>query len=641
MPGYSFETYGELQPWVQREWLQTNGTGAFASSTVVGANTRRYHGLLVAATLPPVGRVVALNRLSEVIHREGTADVELGINYFRGGSIMPRGEGLLRHFEHYNVTTFGYDSEGTKVRKTVLLCWGRNIVGVRYEIDPGPAGPMEFHVRPFVTLRDFHSLQHADGHSDVHSCKAGCVVRRWGHELHLKMQRSTFTEYKDWWYGVQYPLETERGQDDLEDLFTPGLFKAEVDGPTTLTFWAGLEPVDGCDWEAELKKREANSNDANAPSRVQKRLFHASNDFIAKRRDVEHNAGHGGSTIMAGFPWFADWGRDTMISLPGLLLSTGRFMEAGQVLTTFAGYVSEGMIPNNFDDWSNQPSYNTVDASLWFIHAVFEYQRRSRDQETFESILKPACRQIIDGYKRGTRFGIKMDALDGLITQGDPTTQLTWMDAKTNGVVFSPRHGKAVEINALWFHALCCMEEHELADKVAESFRRAFWISPIRGLADVCNETGRDGACRPNQIFAVSLPHSPLTEEQQYAVVEVVRRELLTPYGLRTLSPSDPKYQPRYTGTAFERDRAYHNGAIWPWLIGAFLEAHLKVNNRSPYSVEQARRWLQPLIDSLEDGCIGSIPEIYEAETPHRAVGAFAQAWSVAEVLRLAIELEM
>ena len=215
------------------------------------------------------------------------------------------------------------------------------------------------------------------------------------------------------------------------------------------------------------------------------------------------------------------------------------------------------------------------------------------------------------------------------------------MDAKTNGVVFTPRHGKAVEINALWYHALCCMEESELAEKVADSFRKAFWINPIRGLADVANETGRDDACRPNQIFAASLPHSPLTDDQRHAVVDVVRRELLTPYGLRTLSPSDPKFQPRYSGTQFERDRAYHNGAIWPWLIGAFLEAHLKVNHRSQYSVEQARRWLQPLLDAMEDGCIGSIAEIYEAQTPHRSVGCFAQAWSVAEVLRLAIELEM
>ena len=636
MPGYSFETYGELQPWANREWLQTNGTGAFAASTVAGVNARRYHGLLVAATLPPLGRMMALNRVSETIHRDGQEDVDLGINYFYDG-IMPRGEQYLRRFEHYATTSWEYQAAGVRVEKKLLLCWGRNIAGIRYTIDPGTAGPCEFRVRPFVTLRDFHSLLRADHHSDVQSSPTHCTVRRWGHELRMRCDGAKFTEYKDWWYSFVYPMETERGQDDTEDLFTPGTFSVNVEKPTTFILWAGLEPVDGLDWDAEFAKREQHQNDHGAPSRTQKRLMHAAGDFLA----VRHGEHYSGTTILAGFPWFGDWGRDTMISLPGLLLCTGKFQQAGQVLSIFADFVSDGMIPNVFDDYSNQPAYNTVDASLWYIHAVFEYLKYSKDNDTFESILRPACRQIIDGYKRGTRFGIKMDAGDGLITQGDPTTQLTWMDAKTNGVVFTPRHGKAVEINALWYNALRLMGENDLAATTAESFQRTFWINPNRGLADVSNETGRNDECRPNQIFAVSLPYSPLTEDQQQAVVEAVRRELLTPYGLRSLSANDPKYQPRYAGSQFERDRAYHNGTIWPWLIGAFLTAYLKVNRRSSSAVGQARRWLQPLVDSLEDGCIGSISEIYEAQTPHRNVGCFAQAWSVAEVLRLAIELEM
>lgn len=637
MPGYSFETYGELGPWLGREWLQTNGTGAFASSTVPGANARRYHGLLVAATLPPLGRIVALNRVNESIIRHGNTVAELAVNHFHGG-LSPRGDKFLRHFEHYATTKWSYDAEGVSVSKELLLCWGRNVVGIKYEIDPGQGGPLTFRVQPFVTLRDFHSLQRADHHSDVRPAHHGCDVHRWGHQLRLRCVGADFIEYKDWWYNFAYPVESERGQDDTEDMFTPGNFTATIAKPTTLILWAGLDAVDGLNWETELKKRLDNTADRKAPTRLQKRLFHAAEDFVAARYD----AGREGATIMAGYPWFADWGRDTMISLPGLLLTTGQLDKAGQVLNTFAGYVSEGMIPNNFDDYSNQPAYNTVDASLWFIHAAYEYLRVSRDQDTFDARLRPACEAIVDGYKRGTRFGIKMDPNDGLINQGDPSSQLTWMDAKTNGVVFTPRHGKAVEINALWFHALKLLGDDELAATVADSFRRTFWINTARGLADVANETGRDDSCRPNQIFAVSLPHSPLHEEQQRAVVDVVRRELLTPFGLRTLSQNDPKYQPRYTGSQFERDRAYHNGTIWPWLIGAFLDAHLKVNGRNVQAIDQARRWLRPLIDSLEeDGCVGSIAEIYEAQAPHRPAGCYAQAWSVAEVLRLAVELEM
>jgi hypothetical protein len=371
-----------------------------------------------------------------------------------------------------------------------------------------------------------------------------------------------------------------------------------------------------------------------------RKLLLAANDFIVKRRNPD---GRDGTSIIAGYPWFADWGRDTFISLPGLLLTTRRFAQARQVLTVFGKYVSEGMIPNRFDDYTNQPHYNTVDASLWYIHAAFEYFRLSNDAATFEGELLPACKQIIAGYKRGTRFGIRMDERDGLITQGDPHTQLTWMDAKHGDVAFTPREGKPVEINALWYHALVLLGEHDLAARVAASFTRVFWINPFRGLADVVRMDGeQDKALRPNQIFAVSLPNSPLNREQQQAVVEVVRRELLTPYGLRTLSRDDPNYHARYLGPPEERDNVYHNGIVWPWLIGGFLEAYLKVNDRSPDAVDQLRQWLQPLIDFLDGGmCVGQLPEIFEAESPQEPVGCCAQAWSVAEVLRMAVEVEM
>lgn len=633
---YAYETYGELQPWIGREWLLTNGTGTYSSSTLVGCNTRRYHGLLVPAMLPPVGRVVALSRVNESFHREGQS-LELGICQFRD-VFIPRGERFLWHFEKDVVVKFDYEAEGINLCKEVLLCWEKNVLGIRYTIDPGPDGPTEFRIQPFVALRDFHSLLKADASFQVQNNDTGCSVRRYGNSLYLNCDQAIFKPGGDWWYNFTYPVETERGQEDQEDLYTPGHFSIEVNGPITLVLWAGLEPVEGLSWEQEYHTREKNLPGREAPTPAQKRLIGATNDFVVNRVTED---GIAGATILAGFPWFSDWGRDSMIALTGLLLTTHRYHQAGQVLCWFARHIHKGLIPNVFDDYTHQPIYNTADASLWFVHACHAYLKYSRDQETYDSILRPACEEIIQEYQRGTLFGIQMDESDGLIVQGDPTSQLTWMDAKTNGVVFTPRHGKAVEINALWYHALSLMGQKELAEKVAESFRRTFWINHHRGLADVVNETGRDDACRPNQIFAVSLAHSPLTSEQQHSVVEVVRRELLTPYGLRTLAPGHPKYQPRYEGSQFDRDKAYHNGTVWPWLIGAFLEAYLKVNHRSRASVEQARRWLEPLIQSLDEGCVGSICEIYEAQPPHRPVGAYAQAWSVAEVLRLAVDLEV
>ena len=521
---------------------------------------------------------------------------------------------------------------------------------MRYEVTPPAEGawagrPFELRLAPFVSMRDFHALRRS-GEADFHVRASGgsvadrVAVRHRDLSLSLRCDGCAFTGPADWWYSHLYPLERERGLEDTEDLFTPGHFSLACDGkrPASAVLWMGLEPVDDCEWDRELQRRSERSKVRPMPTPAQKRLAAAADDFVVKR------SGHGGAagtTIVAGYPWFADWGRDTMIALPGLLLSTGRHSEAGQVLTVFAGYVSGGMIPNRFDDYSNEPSYNTVDASLWFVHAAHEYLRASRDRETFESILQPACQQVIDGYAAGTRYGIHMDPADGLIAAGDADTQLTWMDAKTNGVAFTPRHGKPVEINALWHHALRLMGD-DRADGVRRSFVEQFYLGPERGLADVVHpDGGRDESIRPNQIFAASLAHGPLDDEQRRAVVGVVRRELLTPVGLRTLARSDPAYQPEYAGDPFTRDRAYHNGAVWPWLIGAFLEAHLRAHGRSADALDQARAWLRPLIDQLEQGCVGGINEVYEARSPHRPVACPAQAWSVAEVLRLAVELEL
>ncbi|HWE94878.1 MAG TPA: amylo-alpha-1,6-glucosidase [Tepidisphaeraceae bacterium] len=664
MAPFSIDTNGQLQPHLLQEWLLTNGLGGYAFSTVVGCNTRRYHGLLCAATLPPVGRVMALNRIGEILTVDGDDDrlLEFSVNQFREG-FHPHGWTYLRRFTLDDVARWEYEIEGVKVVKEVQILWLQNVVGIRYTIDPGKGRRAKLRLLPFMGLRDFHAERHgSDARFDQWAGEREVRVAAGQLSAAVRADAGVFEPKPDWWHSHFYAIESDRGQDDTEDLFTPGRFILDASGPASITLWAAMEPAGPFDWDAELKRRrEAVAAAYSLPENVQpagrapatgaeasatlQRLTRAANDFIVYRKSPD---GTDGSTVIAGYPWFADWGRDTMIALPGLFLTTRRFAQARQVLGVFAKYVSEGMIPNVFDDYSNEPHYNTVDASLWFIHAAFEYLRQSKDAHTFEEMLLPACRAILDGYRGGTRYHIAMDEADGLITQGDQQTQLTWMDAKCNGVAFTPRQGKAVEINALWYHALRLMSENALADKVAESFRKAFWISPFRGLADVvegppgpAGYARRDLSLRPNQIFAVSLPNSPLLPDQQSAVVEVVRRELLTPMGLRTLAKSDPKYQGRYSGPQFQRDGAYHNGTVWAWPLGAFLEGYLRVNARSPKAIAQAQEWLTPLIKQMDYNCIGQIAEIYEGDPPHRMVGCPAQAWSVAEVLRLAVELGM
>ncbi len=557
---FSIETNGQLHPHLTQEWLLTNGLGGFCSSTVVGCDTRRYHGLLCAATLPPVGRVMALTRVGEMLNfdDEPNSQFELSVNQFRDG-FHPTGWHHLRKFELDAIASWEYEVEGVRIIKQVQMLWRQNAVGIRYRIMPSRKRKMRFSVLPFFSLRDFHGMRHStDTRFDMWAYDREVKVSAYPFTAFVRADAGEFQAHPDWWYNHYYAIENDRGADDTEDLYTPGRFVLESTGePQLITLWATLDEAKTFDWDAELKRRsDAFKSAHTAPATARppgrpilasastslqvKRLVRAANDFVVYRKMP---SGHQGSTVIAGYPWFADWGRDTMISLPGLFLVTGRFEEARQVLCVFAQYCSEGMIPNRFDDYTSEPSYNTVDASLWFIHAVFEYLRYSDDRLTFDQTLKPACQSILDGYRRGTRYHIKMDEADGLITQGDFHTQLTWMDAKTNDVAFTPRQGKAVEINALWYHALKLMGVNALADQVADTFKKAFWIGPTQGLADVVDGSPgpggyphRDLSLRPNQIFAVSLPNSPLTDDQQRAVVEVVRRELLTPMGLRSLA---------------------------------------------------------------------------------------------------------
>lgn len=644
MKPYSIATNRQLGAFLDKEWLLTNGTGAFASSSILGCNTRRYHSLLCAAILPPVGRVATVSRIGEIFRLDGSDEMlETSVNQFPT-SVHPPGYKYLTHFELDDVARWHFDVAGVRVVKELQLVWQRNVSLVRYEIDPGKH-KVQLDLLPFIALRDFHSLRRGKTNFSVRVEGNTCIVHDDKNQVHARCSTGSFERQEQWWTDHVLPVETERGQDDREDLYVPGRWVVQINKPTTLQIEISSDAfsLGELNFEVERKRRPPAAARLGDSSDTVQKLLRAADDFVVARNKPDGSAG---VTVIAGYPWFADWGRDTMICLPGLFLCTRRYQDAASVLGVFAQYVSQGMIPNRFNDYTNEPEYNTVDASLWFIHACFQYRNASKDNHTFEKVLLPACRAIIAGYRDGTRYGIRMDPQDGLITQGDPSTQLTWMDAKCNGIAFTPREGKPVEINALWYHALCLMEEFDPGVRssvrmIEQSFASAFFLSEARGCADTVNGQFRDASIRPNQIFAVSLPNSALNKEQQRAVVNVVQRELLTPVGLKTLAASDPKFHPTFTGLQMARDAAYHNGTIWPWPIGAFLDAYLKVNDHSVASKAQAKKWLQPLVDHLSnDACIGSISEVFEASTL-RPAGCCAQAWSVAEALRLAIELEM
>jgi glycogen debranching enzyme len=633
---YRIDLDGRLS---EKEFLLTDGSGSFAMGTLSGVATRRYHSMLTAALRPPVGRVNLLNRVGELLRVQGETEAvhELSVCRF-GGHLHPLGHQYLKRFElgesdeGGNCARWTYEAGGARVIKTLRLPPMSFQAELTYEVTPPKGRHVELSLLPMVSLRDFHSLRRSAGHPmGVSELPGGIRVEADGQAVQILAEGAEFHVEPDWWFGHSYSIETERGQDDTEDLFKPGVFRAEFAraGKVRLLISPGGKPeaLGAAFPPAKLPP---------SASPTLRRLAWATGDFLIRRRNPK---GKVGTSILAGFPWFADWGRDTFISLEGLLLTTGRLQEAGEVLSTFAEYVDQGMIPNKFDDYSNQPEYNTVDASLWFIHAAHQFVSAGGDRKLFERSLLPACREIIRGYRDGTLYHIGMDPSDGLVSQGDSSTQLTWMDAKYQGRAFTPRPGKPVEINALWYHALRLLREDAIADRVAASFARTFWISPQQGLADTVEGDRRDTSCRPNQIFAVSLPHSPLSPEQQKAVVDVVGRELLTPLGLRTLSPSASHYKPTYGGPQSQRDEAYHNGTVWPWLIGPFVDAVLKVEGDTREAREGARRLLMPLLEHLHDACIGHVSEIMEAQPPHRAVGACAQAWSLAEVLRVAVKL--
>lgn len=642
---------------LEKEWLLTNRRGSYASGTVIGCNTRRYHGLLVASMRPPVERVVTLSNILESVSVGGTKSCELA-NFEFSDKLHPQGYQRLKTFRRGDGVHFYYDlGDNITIEKSIYLSYEHDLVLINYDIN-GCRSDVQFQITPMVTLRDFHGLQSSsaplgvqqdDGVVTVHG------VDSRGPAVHLFCRGGEFTQDMDWWYAMHYRRDRERGQQHSEDVWACGSYNVSFQGDRRVTLvaqatqgWQRPGPMD-FDIDDLMQARRNRRRElvllADTQDEDEEALVMAADQFIVNRHLGEETA-KDSATILAGYHWFADWGRDTFIALPGLLLHTGRHGEAKDVLVTFARVVDKGQIPNRFDDYNGPPHYNSVDASLWFVNAAYQYLQVTDDRKTYDEILYPKLAEIVRYYQEGTRDQIHADS-DGLILAGDSDTQLTWMDARCNGVSFTPRYGKAVEINALWVNALNILAETTLdeteaetylnmAKKVQRSFMELFWNEANQCLNDcVYPDGGVDQGIRPNQIFAVSLPFSSLKKKQQKSVVETVREHLLTPFGLRSLSPRDSRYQGHYGGEQFQRDGAYHQGTVWAFLMGPFIEAYLKANNFTKKAKTQAAQIVEPLLEHLQQsGCLGSINEIFDGDWPHEPKGCIAQAWSVAELLR-------
>jgi predicted glycogen debranching enzyme len=655
---FTQEVCGDLERARGREWLETNGLGGFASSSITGLNTRRYHGLLVAATKPPVGRLVLLSKLEETLVVDGRR-FELSANQYPG-VVHPRGYEYLRSFRFDPFPVFTYAVEGVELEKSVFMVQGENTTVVEYVVKTdGPArADVRLEVRPLVAFRDYHSTTHENGalNPEVAAEDSRLMIRPYEDlpALHFAHDAEG-VEPEHWWNrNLEYALERERGLDFQEDLFSPFALKFDMNTRTRAAVVASTERRDVRDVEsyrrdvesyrsAEVARRASLLARSPSGEELVRSLTVAADRYVVARGE--------GKTVIAGYHWFSDWGRDTMIALPGLTLVTGQADVAESILLEFARHVDRGMLPNRFPDAGEAPEYNTVDATLWFFEAVRALLKHTNDYEFVRRDLYGVLKEIVEWHERGTRYNIHVDE-DGLLFAGEAGVQLTWMDARVAGREVTPRTGKPVEIQALWYNALRVMEalarefgslEDEgkygaSAARARESFEREFWNKGAGCLYDVVNGEERDGSIRPNQIIAASLTHSMLTEEKARLVVEVVERELLTPYGLRSLARSDSRYRGRYEGGPEMRDGAYHQGTVWAWLLGPFITAYVRAHGRSAESKRRAAAWLVPPCEHLKEAGLGHVSEIFDGDAPHTPRGCIAQAWSVAEILRAAVE---
>jgi predicted glycogen debranching enzyme len=644
---------GELDAAERREWIVTNGIGGYASGTIAGTLTRRYHGLLVASLKPPLERTLLFTKIDETVRYAGVT-FDLGANRWQNGYVAPQGWlSIERFYLDGALPVWHYAVGDALIEKRVWMEYGENTTYVRYTVLRAE-NLVDLSLRSFVNYRGFHGNTHAgDWRIAVDGVPGGARVTAFdgARPFWLLAGAGTITIENVWYRDFVLSQETARGLDDRDDNLAAMSVTVSLEPGASLTLVAsdrdpsGMltgDPLSRASERSEtiLRTWQTHSANAQAPAWIARCALAA--DAFVVSRPIANDAN--AKSVIAGYHWFGDWGRDTMISLPGLALTTGRPEIARAILLTFSQFVNGGMLPNFFPDAGETPEYNTVDAALWYIEAAARYVETTHDMATLRS-LWPALCQIIDGYRDGTRYGIHM-AADGLIVADAPGVQLTWMDAKVGDWVVTPRAGKPVEIAALWYNALermsslaVCIEEPDayaaIADRARAGFGR-FWNVQRSCCFDVIDgPNGNDASIRPNQIFAVSLAHSPLTAERQRAVVERCAAELLTSAGLRTLAPGDPRFAPHYGGSQHDRDAAYHQGTVWPWLLGPFALAHARVFNDRTL----ARSFLEPLAEQLTDAGLGTIGEIADGVAPFEPRGAIAQAWSIAETLRAWSEL--
>ncbi|MBI2471172.1 MAG: amylo-alpha-1,6-glucosidase [Planctomycetes bacterium] len=665
---FNKDTCRNLSNAIEKEWLETNGIGGYASSTIIGANTRRYHGLLMAATRPPLGRTLLLSKMEEFLCIDGK-EFPLSTNIYPN-AIYPEGYKNLVQFSLKPFPTFDYSIGGISIKKVVFMVHGENSTVILYQVNCRGERQLalKLTVRVMVAFRDYHWLTHENpvfetGYKILDNSRVCLQPYENLPPMYVFHNAEAMDKTSFWYKNMEYPKEIERGLESHEDHFSPFALQFDLNKGMDCYIVASTNEYNKLNVFELLKKETAlrenvlvQSSRLNQQKPLQaeaerekivelcETLLPVSNSFIVKR-------GGNKKSIIAGYHWFGDWGRDTMISLPGLTLVQGRFEDAREILLSFAQYISKGMIPNRFHDYGETPEYNTVDASLWYIQAVYQYLRFAKDLNTIRKDLFGVLKEIVEHYKKGTRYNIHMDS-DGLIYAGVEGVQLTWMDAKVGDWVVTPRMGKAVEINALWYNALKIMsflaremdfitestDYSRLAQKVSVSFNDAFWYDGGQYLYDYINGETKNCAICPNQIFAVSLPYSMLSIKRKRNVVEIVKEHLLTPYGLRSLSPKDKDYIGRYCGNVYERDRAYHQGTVWAWLVGPYISAYAKAYAGNKDTLNYLKGLFAPFCDHLSDAGLGTVSEIFDGDPPHTSRGCISQAWSVAEILRAYFE---